>query len=125
MRTVRLPVAKLKEVLEANRREHKQAYEQAKTGYQAEVVSELSKRLEAAQSGEKVSLYFQGLYFQGFNRPEDHTKDYDRVIKMLEMTEEDTVELTSTEFGQYVQDEWSWKDEFTTSNSKYLNAAMR
>jgi hypothetical protein len=42
---------------------------------------------------------------------------------MLEMSKEDTIELTQQEFSQYVQDDWHWKDQFLFSNMNYSSAA--
>ena len=57
-------------------------------------------------------------------QPENHTKDYDRVIKMLEMCVNDTVELDEHTFQCYVMDDWTWKRSFLASNSNYSGKAM-
>ncbi len=57
--------------------------------------------------------------------PEDHTRDYDRRIKMYEMDIDDTIEMTEQEFAQYVLDDWGWKQAWTTSNTAYLAASSR
>lgn len=56
--------------------------------------------------------------------PEDHSDDYNRVIKQLELCVEDTVKLDSTEFDQYVRNKWSWRNSFLTSNSPYITGAL-
>jgi hypothetical protein len=50
----------------------------------------------------------------------DQTKDYDRVIRMLEMTVDEIITIGAVEFQQYVMDDWTWKEQFTASNSAYL-----
>jgi len=54
-----------------------------------------------------------------FSKPENHAKDYQAVIKMIEMEVEDVIELDEHEFRQYVLNDWNWKDEFLTSNAMY------
>lgn len=54
--------------------------------------------------------------------PIDRTKDYDRVIAMLEMSVEDEVELEEHDFDRYVLDNWEWKDLAYSTNSQYIKA---
>ncbi len=49
----------------------------------------------------------------------DMTKEYDRVIKMLEMSVDTQIELSSSEFQNYVMDDWAWSDNAKLSNSTY------
>ena len=51
--------------------------------------------------------------------PEDHTKDYDQLIAMLEYADNQNIDLTSSEFDQFVQDNWDWKDRNRNSSSLY------
>jgi len=55
--------------------------------------------------------------------PFNKLRDYDRVIGMLEMCVDDTIELTVQEYNNYILDEWVWKNSFVTgslSNTVYL-----
>ncbi len=49
----------------------------------------------------------------------DRTRDYDRVISMLKMDLTDTVELSESDYSQYVLDDWQWKRQFLGSNRAY------
>lgn len=54
--------------------------------------------------------------------PESHVDDYDRVIKMLEMTSnagQNTVVLSEGEQESYVMDNWGWKRMFTETSTFY------
>lgn len=51
--------------------------------------------------------------------PEDHSNDYNSVIRKLELCVEDTVELDSNEFEQYIRNQWAWRNSFITTNSFY------
>jgi hypothetical protein len=56
--------------------------------------------------------------------PVDQTREYNKVIRMLEMSTEDVIELQEHEFSQYVLDDWGWKGQFLASNSAYSSTAM-
>lgn len=59
--------------------------------------------------------------------PESHAGDYDRVVKMLEMTlnaGQDTVVLRESEQESYVMDNWDWKRAFTETTAFYAKGRM-
>jgi hypothetical protein len=55
--------------------------------------------------------------------PEDHTKDYDHIIAMVEMSVDDLFELNQNDFARYVLDDWEWKAAFTQSVMAYTAAS--
>jgi hypothetical protein len=99
--------------LKKNRDEHRATFEKAVVGYRKVAIEELDRMLTEAKEGKRIR---RGLELV---EPMDQTKDYDRVIKMLEMSVDDVVILDSAEFAQYVMDDWHWKDAFTSSNAIY------
>ena len=119
MREITVDKSNLLEVLKKNRTGHRAIFEEALEGYRKRVVSELQSRLDAALSGVKWDACIELV------QPEDHTIEYDRAIQMLEMDIDSTVKLSSTEFQNYVQDEWGWTDRFLTSNASYSRTAER
>jgi hypothetical protein len=42
---------------------------------------------------------------------------------MLEMALADEVELSEEDYRQYVMDDWSWREEFLTSDARYSSTA--
>lgn len=104
----------LLETVRKNRSEHRNIFLRACEGYREEAIATLDKFLADAKAGKRIHQYI------GLEEPVDKTKDYDRVIKMLEMSVADTIELTVAEFAQYVMDDWSWKGQFTATNTKYI-----
>ena len=56
--------------------------------------------------------------------PVDQTADYDRALQMLKMEVSKDVELTEQEFMELVQDNWSWKRQFSLSNASLSATAM-
>jgi hypothetical protein len=51
--------------------------------------------------------------------PVHHLCEYDRSIKMLEMEVRDELELSSTEFEQFIEDQWHWKQGFNNFRATY------
>lgn len=103
----------LLEALQKNRTTHAKDYLEAFEGYKIAFVQEAVKLLELAKTGkfEKTTI--------NCAPPQDHTKDYDRVIRMLEMSTADEWTISEGQFTQYVLDEWSWQRDFTTSKMRY------
>lgn len=118
METVKLEKKELLVVLKQNRTDHRKIFEEALEGFRVKAIEYLEKRLEAAKAGQKFGLQFDLI------QPEDHTKDYDRIIRMLEMSTDAVVEMTQHEFSMYVQDEWLWQRNWLHSNSAYTASAV-
>jgi hypothetical protein len=116
MRLVKVNKTSLLVELRKNRELHEKDVRLAEEGYEILVVKKLEQKIKAVKEG-KMFRVIQ------FDVPEDHLKDYDRAIRMMEMEVEDVIELTEQDFNQYVMDEWNWKDNWSTSNSAYFASA--
>lgn len=113
MKTVRVERLVLLEKLEENRDAHRDLFLEAQKGYRKAVIKELDQMLQEARDGRPIRRYLE------LPEPQDHTNDYDNVIAMLEMSVDETIELTSTDFSQYVRDDWSWKALAQLVNTSY------
>ena len=113
MRTVKVNKGALLDALKANRANHRQRYEKAFDGYTKECQRVLEAHLEELKKGGRHVVLFSE------NAPDDHTPEYDQLIKMLEMSIETEIELTYQEFQRYVMDQWEWRHGWEMSNSKY------
>lgn len=101
------------EALTANREGHRAKFLAAQDAYRKRVIEILDQRLADARAGRQIDLTFY------LPVPEDHTADYDRELRMLEMEVEDTVSLDSRLFDQLVMDNWAWSPAFAATNSVY------
>jgi hypothetical protein len=113
LETVRVSKTKLLEKVKANREEHRATFEEAIAGWRDEIVRRVEEILRDAKAGRDVPLHI------GVVRPEDHTSDYDSVISLLEMSEDDELELTYQQFNQYANDNWGWQHQFLATASTY------
>ncbi len=103
----------LLETLKKNRETHRMIFEDAQKGYREEAIRLLDIALNDAKIGKKITTFIQ------LESPVDQTKDYDRIIRMLEMSVDEQIDLTEHDFAQYVLDDWSWKQDFLTKNAFY------
>lgn len=101
--------------LKKNRDVHRSIFLEAQVGYREAVIKELDSMLADARSGRAYRKVVR------LEEPQDHTRDYDRIVKMLEMSIADDVPISETEFAQYVLDDWGWKDQFIGTASSYTN----
>ena len=113
MKNVKVKKDELLKKIKKNRDGHRQLFEKAVAGYREAMLGHLDSMIAAIKKGSKVEHLIH------LPEPGDHTKDYNRVIAMLEMSTEDIIELDARSFGQYVLDDWAWKDEWIHSNSMY------
>lgn len=113
MRTIKVEKKTLLEIIKKNRDNHRAIYEEAFEGYRKESIRIHEENLKLLKSGKKVIVAF----FE--QAPQDHTNDYNLVIRMLEMDVDHNVELDQQQFQNYVDDNWNWKHQWSINNAKY------
>lgn len=119
MNAIKVKKSELLKTLHANRENHRNIFLEAQAGYRAFVIKELDVMLTDAKEGRRIRRSINVI------EPQDQTKDYDRAIKMLDMSEDETVMLSEEDFANYVQDDWNWKRGFLAANSAYSVTATR
>ena len=99
--------------LKHNRSAHRALFVAAYEGFKTAAIKELQGMLSDAMGNRDVRLHL------ALEVPQDHTKDYDRAITMLEMAVKDEIFIDDREFAQYVMDDWGWKEQFVGTSSRY------
>jgi len=112
---VRVKRDELLEKVRANRADHKNTFEKALKVYREDVIAELERSILDAREGRRIRRSIELV------EPINQTKEYDKIIAMLQMSVDDEVVLTSEDFAQYVMDDWRWKDAFIGSTAGYIN----
>lgn len=105
--------------LQENRDKHRTVFLDAWTGYSEEAQRILNDHLMMIRNGQvprKIQIILAP--------PEDHTRDYDRVIGMLKMHQGDTFDLDEQMYAQYVDDDWSWKRAWLETSTQYAAASV-
>jgi len=116
--TIVVDKTELVTTLKQNRETHITEHETALAGWRKKMTAAC---METSQKSDKGELKdFPRKLRKLTDVPTTHIKDYDRVIQMLEMHTKDSITLNAQDFSRYVQDEWAWKESFTTSNSAYI-----
>lgn len=116
MYNVKVSRVSLLQKIKANRENHRKVFEEALEGYREQAIEELDKMLAEARAGKQIRREV------GLIQPMDKTEDYDRVIAMLEMSVDETIDLDAQSFAQYVLDQWSWMAQSKISNMRYLKS---
>ena len=125
MRTIKVNKGELIATVLANRGTHIAEYNSACEGYKAaairrieEVASDIKAQVERLRQGEMLQV--ASVRFN-LTCPVTHEKDYDQLIKELEMSVDQIIELSSEDFGRFVMDDWEWKETWKASNAMYLS----
>jgi len=105
----------LLKILKENRKRHRRVFTEALDGYRKQLQAELERHIAELKAGRAPEVHIRLI------RPEDHTRDYDRIIRMVEMHKSPSSVFTLDEshFAQYVEDDWSWRRQFITSANAY------
>jgi hypothetical protein len=124
MKTVTVDREGLKTILADNRTKHVADVAEARQDYNDAClkIAQTNLRVAEAQVTAVAKNEMGGLTFK-YERfpspPEDHTRDYDRVLRMLDLSVDSNVVLESREFENLVMDNWEWKEQFRSASIAY------
>lgn len=115
MNNVNINKAVLLPIVQENKQKHNQIYDAAVSGYWFKAEEVLNQKLTLVKKQEKIDSYLN------LSFPENHEDDYNQVIKMLELSSDNVLNLTRQEFNQYVMNNWAWRNSFLGTNSMYCS----
>ena len=116
MRSVKVNKTELLDIVRKNKVKHVKEFDESVKDYKKGAIAIAKKHVELAKTGELDSIAKIKAMPQ---KPTSYETDYDRAIRMLELSVEDVIELEETIFNQLVLDEWTWKNAFATSAALY------
>jgi hypothetical protein len=105
-------------ILQQNREAHVAAYQEAMVVFKQKVLERFDE-LHAAVVADQMPEREPGFWFMRLPRPEEHTLDYDRAIRMLQLHTEPTIKLSEQAYAQFVDDDWTWKQAFGMNTLSY------
>ena len=117
MKYVTVSVLKLRQAVTENREQHREIFLEALAGYRVAMLKLLDKSIEQLKNGKLLN---NAVYLPV---PTDHTKDYDRILKMLDLHVNAEVDISQEDFAKYVMDDWAWRREFLGTTSAYSDKA--
>jgi hypothetical protein len=121
MQSVTIAKQKLVEILMANRAKHLTEYNAAVVQFRQAARKLLQDALDAVVPDEApigIVEKLKNLYIT-LEAPQQYLKEYDKALKMLDLSVKDEIEITNSEFSYYVEDDWDWKERFSASNRLY------
>lgn len=101
--------------IKKNCKKHGEVFEKALGKYREKGIEVFEKQIDRLKKGKMVDTYVHLI------RPENHTKDYNKIIGMLEMDVRTNITLTEEEYQNYVLDEWPWTEQWKTSTMSYVD----
>lgn len=102
-----------------NMKAHAEAHAEAMAEYEKVMIREAQKLLRRVRKKDFSKLALN------LPCPISYERDYNRVIKMLEMSVETQIKISGEQFRQYVLDEWAWKEKVAATNSFYGRTGKR
>lgn len=79
----------------------------------------IAKSFEKQLKEMEFDVDFQPKEHLSFPMPKDHSEDYEKAIRMIEMTTDEVIELTESQFDKLVMDNWGWKSDLIATSSVY------
>lgn len=131
--------SQLLEIVKGNKEKHDLIFSVAIEGYNAAVKNYLERLESESERVKNLSVEYKkqeadgkrfdktGLYLIDCNLPvypSNYEEHYSKTIRKLELSTADKISLADTEFNQYVMNNWSWKQDFLTSNTQYLTGSL-
>ena len=108
----------LLEHLIRNKETHRADFEEAVENYRKKAGELLNRWLDELKVEGKVVRLYANLPV-----PEEHTKSYDRAIRMVRNHVGETIALKEEEYEQYVDDDWGWRRSFASNTLSYTSKA--
>lgn len=116
MRDIEITKENLLNILTENREKHREVFKAAMDGYAKARRERLEDELRQTATGPMRDLKIL------LTCPKDHTADYDRVIRMVQLHEGATLVLSETDVQQYIMDDWVWRRDWNRKMSDYAGA---
>jgi hypothetical protein len=107
---------KLLAIVIDNKEKHLKDYKEAVLDRAMMFLNTMKATLKEQKKTGKIP---ENLYF-----PSVHLKvdEYDKIIRKLELEEQDTVFLEDDQFEKFVMDNWNWKANFLSNSIMYKSA---
>lgn len=112
MDSVKINRDELLKIVRENHDKHVKEYKEAIEDYKKAVIKISEENITLVNEG---NLQLKALP----HKTTSYEANYNRAIRMLELSVDDVIELNQYDFAKLVLDEWEWKEMFSTMNSTY------
>jgi len=103
----------LRTAVATNRAAHRELFEEAIEGYRKAQIELLEKHIERLRKGRNM------VHATYLPLPEDHTRDYDRILRMIDLHVHEEIDISQDDFAKYVMDDWEWRRAFLGTSANY------
>jgi hypothetical protein len=100
-------------ILRENREKHRAVFEAALEGWRKDAIAHCNTIASQLKAGKRTRVHII------MPMPADHTADYDRAIRSLELHTQPTIQLDERDAAQLIQDDWGWKHEWARTSNRY------
>lgn len=116
MHNVKIDRKELLSIVLSNKEKHITEYNEAVEDFKTAALKLAETNLALAQTGNVDNI---AKIKPIPPKPVSYEKEYNRAIRMLELSVESVIDVEEDVFNQLVLDEWVWKNSFVTSNATY------
>ena len=115
MNSVKMNRKELLKIVKENAKKHVADYNESVEDYKVAVLKVAQENLKKAKTGDLALFKFRAMP----QAPASYEDNYNRAIRMLELSVEDIIDVEEHIFNQLVLDEWGWKQNFIAQSSLY------
>lgn len=116
MNNVKIDKNELLAIVKSNKETHIAQYAESVDDFKKVVLKLATTNLKLAKSGDLKSI---SQIRPIPAAPTNYAHDYERALRMLQLSVEDVIDIESAVFNQLVLDEWGWKKTFIMASSSY------
>lgn len=116
MKSVKIDRLELLEIVKQNAEKHIRDYEESVEDYKVLVAKLAKANLKLANTGDLKEI---SKMKKIPSEPVAYADNYNRALRMLDLSVEETIEIEEHIFNQLVLDEWGWKQSFVAAGALY------
>ena len=115
MNSVKMQRDELLKIVRENKEKHILTYQESVEDYKVAVLKIASVNLKMAKTADLSKFDFKKFP----SVPVSYEDNYNRAVRMLELSVESVIEIEEHIFNQLVLDEWGWKQQFVAAGALY------
>ena len=125
VKTIEVLKGRLVERLQENLENHKKNFKEAWAGYldarsvAISRIGEVATNADSNNRKDRKKLNEVYTLFQNLDVPQDHSKDYEQALGLMEWEVSDKLELSIQDFEYFINDNWNWTGKFRRTMSSY------
>jgi len=118
LNSVKINREELLQIVKTNREKHIEEYNEAIENWKRLYRDALDTFQASLDKGTPIEFSDINL-----EKPQSYENHYNQVIRMLELSVEENIDVNNSTFNQIVMDEWAWTYSFKNSSSSYSSSS--